>query len=417
MSYYAFFKWWLLLSQHPGCLSLPTSFPTLAILWDLSWRSGLFPSPRRTLAPAVCLLDSTYWYSSLWRLVSRWPPALTVLYPKECPSSAPSIAGRTSYLRVWLAFHPSHKSSANFSTLVGSVLQLMLAQPSTCPWLDHRVSSGLILAIKMPVKTRFPTAPQWLTRHKIVTGPIIQYASDHEQCSYWLLHNAVHGFRFYFTPLTGVLSPFLTVPVHHRSVSSICISEDGPPPFRQDITCPALLVFTRWWGCRLRGYHPFIAALSRAFVCLIKSLYNPISLAATFGISVDFSPGYLDVSVPPVCLLLQITTRYWRRKWVSIRKSQTCNDFYCLIWAYSQLHVLHRLQTSQASISTLSHLTIQPESNLSVAATNQGFWLQCEGLVLLRTKGSIVIQTNLNRIQDTWMFSAVFLVKRNIENF
>ncbi|OUI69963.1 hypothetical protein AZZ99_004278, partial [Serratia marcescens] len=24
-------------------------------LWDLSWRSGLFPSSRRTLAPAVCL--------------------------------------------------------------------------------------------------------------------------------------------------------------------------------------------------------------------------------------------------------------------------------------------------------------------------------------------------------------------------
>ena len=28
VSYYAFFKWWLLLSQHPDCFSLPTSFPT-----------------------------------------------------------------------------------------------------------------------------------------------------------------------------------------------------------------------------------------------------------------------------------------------------------------------------------------------------------------------------------------------------
>ena len=28
VSYYAFFKGWLLLSQPPGCLSLPTSFPT-----------------------------------------------------------------------------------------------------------------------------------------------------------------------------------------------------------------------------------------------------------------------------------------------------------------------------------------------------------------------------------------------------
>ena len=28
VSYYAFFKGWLLLSQPPGCLGLPTSFPT-----------------------------------------------------------------------------------------------------------------------------------------------------------------------------------------------------------------------------------------------------------------------------------------------------------------------------------------------------------------------------------------------------
>ena len=28
VSYYALFKWWLLLSQHPGCLRIPTSFRT-----------------------------------------------------------------------------------------------------------------------------------------------------------------------------------------------------------------------------------------------------------------------------------------------------------------------------------------------------------------------------------------------------
>src|SRR5262249_4092795 len=28
VSYYALFKWWLLLSQHPGCLGRPTSFRT-----------------------------------------------------------------------------------------------------------------------------------------------------------------------------------------------------------------------------------------------------------------------------------------------------------------------------------------------------------------------------------------------------
>ena len=55
VSSYALFQWWLLLSQHPGCRCRRTSFPTEHALWDLSRRSGLFPSRRRSLAPAVSL--------------------------------------------------------------------------------------------------------------------------------------------------------------------------------------------------------------------------------------------------------------------------------------------------------------------------------------------------------------------------
>jgi hypothetical protein len=36
VSYYALFKWWLLLSQHPGCLRSATSFPTERTFRDLS---------------------------------------------------------------------------------------------------------------------------------------------------------------------------------------------------------------------------------------------------------------------------------------------------------------------------------------------------------------------------------------------
>src|ERR687883_789308 len=53
VSYYAFFKGWLLLSQPPDCFSLPTSFSTEPVIRDLSWRSGLFPSRVRTLAPGA----------------------------------------------------------------------------------------------------------------------------------------------------------------------------------------------------------------------------------------------------------------------------------------------------------------------------------------------------------------------------
>ena len=55
VSYYAFFKGWLLLSQPPGCFSTPTSFPTEHSLGDLSRRSGLFPSRRRNLSPDASL--------------------------------------------------------------------------------------------------------------------------------------------------------------------------------------------------------------------------------------------------------------------------------------------------------------------------------------------------------------------------
>ena len=43
VSYYAFFKRWLLLSQRPGCLYNVTTLTTEHTFRDLSWWSGLFP--------------------------------------------------------------------------------------------------------------------------------------------------------------------------------------------------------------------------------------------------------------------------------------------------------------------------------------------------------------------------------------
>ena len=44
VSCYALLKWWLLLSQHPGCHGDPTSFATERRFGGLGRRSGLFPS-------------------------------------------------------------------------------------------------------------------------------------------------------------------------------------------------------------------------------------------------------------------------------------------------------------------------------------------------------------------------------------
>ena len=46
VSYYALFKWWLLLSQHPGCLSTPTSLVTKHGLGTLADGLGCFPLDR-----------------------------------------------------------------------------------------------------------------------------------------------------------------------------------------------------------------------------------------------------------------------------------------------------------------------------------------------------------------------------------
>lgn len=54
VSCYALFKWWLPLSQHPGCQCDATSLQsTKRTIGGLGWRSGLFPSRRRSLSPGV----------------------------------------------------------------------------------------------------------------------------------------------------------------------------------------------------------------------------------------------------------------------------------------------------------------------------------------------------------------------------
>ena len=66
------------------------------------------------------------------------------------------------------------------------------------------------------------------------------------------------GFRIYFTPLPGFFSPFPhgtgSLSVDHEYLAL----EDGPPIFRQDYTCPALLVvrLVPRLTFFIRGYHP-----------------------------------------------------------------------------------------------------------------------------------------------------------------
>ena len=100
-------------------------------------------------------------------------------------------------------------------------------------------------------------------------------------------------------PSSGCFSPF------PHGTGSLSVSkeylalEGGPPMFRQDFTCPALLNTSNL------ASHTGLSPISPSFPT--GSAHNhcsagPRSLAATGGVSVDFlSSGYLDVSVPRVC--------------------------------------------------------------------------------------------------------------------
>ncbi len=105
-------------------------------------------------------------------------------------------------------------------------------------------------------------------------------------------------------PSPGFFSPF---PHGTRSLSvsqEYLALEDGPPFFRQDFSCPALLFESIVHHTSGTGLSPSLAGLSRPFPCIIHNFRlraPPLSLATTRGISFDFfSSGYLDVSVPPV---------------------------------------------------------------------------------------------------------------------
>ena len=111
------------------------------------------------------------------------------------------------------------------------------------------------------------------------------------------------GFRIYFTPLPGFFSPF------PHGTGSLSVNdeylalEDGPPIFRQDFTCPALLVssLVPHMSFRVRGYHPLRRDFPDAFAN---------SHAKTRWLFPFRSPLLWEsrlISVPPVTVMFQFS--------------------------------------------------------------------------------------------------------------
>ena len=122
---------------------------------------------------------------------------------------------------------------------------MRVTAPSTCSWLDHLVS-GLIQRTECPIQTRFRCAYTYrfkLARQiKSLThytkGTPSQNKSAPTDC-----RHPVSG--TVSLPLSGYFSPFphgtCSLSVMHEYLGL----EGGPPMFRQDFTCPALLKSSR----------------------------------------------------------------------------------------------------------------------------------------------------------------------------
>src|SRR5262249_18058303 len=90
VSYYALFKWWLLLSQHPGCLSRITSYRTKLNFGTLADGLGCFPLDREDYPSRTHSRDSHVSIRSLVGACRRVAPRLlSVALPLTCSGSRP----------------------------------------------------------------------------------------------------------------------------------------------------------------------------------------------------------------------------------------------------------------------------------------------------------------------------------------
>ena len=162
--------------------------------------------------------------------------------------------------------------------------------PSTCSWLDHRVS-GLKQRTERPIQTRFRCAYAYRLKLARYFKSLTHYTKG-TQSGFrppTVCRHPVSG--TVSLPSSGCFSPFPHGTCSLSVAQEYLGLESGLPMFRQDCTCPALLedlvLFTR------TGLSPAMARLSRRFRLFTQGHWpGPRSLATTNGVSLmSFPPG------------------------------------------------------------------------------------------------------------------------------
>jgi hypothetical protein len=172
------------------------------------------------------------------------------------------------------------------------------------------------------------------------------------------------GFRIYFTPLPGFFSPFphgtgsLSVDIEYLAL------EDGPPIFRQDFTCPALLVATSVPRSilHLRGYHPLWPAFPD------RSVESNANSCRLFRVRSPLLPESRLISIPMATEMFQFTTFAPRTLCIQVRvplrvgfpiqKPSDQSSFASSPKLIAGYRVFHRLISPRHPPHALSHLTL-----------------------------------------------------------
>jgi hypothetical protein len=160
--------------------------------------------------------------------------------------------------------------------------------PSACSWLDHLVS-GLLLRTERPVQTRFRCAYTYRLKLARNNKSLTHYTKGTPSGLRppTVCRHPVSG--TVSLPSSGFFSPFPHGTCSLSVAKEYLGLEGGPPMFRQDFTCPALLEASL---VNIRtGLSPAKARLSRRFRLEFKKHWpGPRSLATTNGVSLMSFP-------------------------------------------------------------------------------------------------------------------------------
>jgi hypothetical protein len=152
------------------------------------------------------------------------------------------ISGRTSYLRVRLAFHPYPQVLRAVCNRHRCGPPRGLTRASACPWIAHPVS-GRFPATARPIQTRFRCGSGYhslslATENHSPVRSTKSTPSPHRCGSDWLWAS---GFRISFIPrFRGAFHHSLTVLSAIGPLAYLALA-GGPAGFRRDSACPGVL--------------------------------------------------------------------------------------------------------------------------------------------------------------------------------